>query len=445
MVVVLMAEYSDRQLDVILNIGKTPMECHVGPYGCGKTYSIEIALGLLCYRLMSEGATGLNIVLLGKTQQAVKKNQCNVLADAFGEDFKFDKSVRDGKTKDAVLFKQYIHIIGFNDRSSESKFRGLSNIFCIVHDEAIFCTEEQFSAILSRLRGTFSPEYYDIFKKLGVSPFFYICSTNPDSPMHWLKKRIDGGNTFNKVVNWSYKDATYDTAKQYYDKLFKLYPVGSLDYNRYLMGQWCAAEGTIFKNFLEHKDEYIVDKVDKNKIGFVHAGLDIGGNKSGSSLVFTAFYKNVADGMIVLQSDKILANKGEIDPETLNNWVIDQFNKFYGTYRIAVAELSVDNAEQYIEAGVRNALNKNSRYCIPVGDALKIKIMERVKFIQRMFSLNMLHIYKDCTTVINSLGTLVYDDKKTVDTVLDNGTTDNDTFDAFCYSFEKQIRRFDYV
>ena len=439
-----MRQYSDKQLDIIKNIGKVPMECHVGPYGCGKTYSIEVALGVLCCRLMRRGITGLNIVLLGKTQQTVKKNQCNVLADNFGEDFKFDKSVHDGKTKDATLFKQYIHIVGLNDRSSESKFRGLSNIFCIVHDEAIFCTEEQYNAILSRLRGSFNDKQREVFKEFGITPCFYIASTNPDSPMHWLKKKIDN-NEFDRHITWTMHDALWDGAVKYYNGLLRIYPVGSLDYNRYLMGQWCAAEGTIFTNFLEHKNDFIIDKVDTSKIGFVHAGLDIGGNKSGSSLVFSGFYRNVADGIVVLRSEKIIRTKGEIDPETLNNWVIEQFNIFYKKFNIPVAELSVDNAEQYIEAGVRNALNRSGRYKVPVGDALKIKIMERVKFIQRMFSLNMLHIYKECVTLSDSLSTLVYDSKKTVDTVLDNGTTDNDTFDAFCYSFEKQIHRFDYI
>lgn len=439
-----MSSYGAKQIDIILNIGKEIMECHVGPYGCGKTYSIEVALGLLCYRLMCRNITGLNIVLLGKTQQAVKKNQCNVLADNFGKDFRFDKSVKDGKTKDATLFKQYIHIIGLNDKSSESKFRGLSNIFCIVHDEAVLCSEEQFNAILSRLRATFTDEQKEVFKEFGIKPCFYISSTNPDSPMHWLKKKIDNGG-FNKVVNWTTSDANWEGSHEYYDKLLKVYPVGSLDYNRYILGKWCAAEGVIFKTFIENKDKYIIDSIDKSKIGFIHAGLDVGGNKSGSSLVFTGFYKNIKDGLVVIQSEKLIAKKGEIDPEILNNWVIEQFNIVYKKYNIAVAELSVDNAEQYIEAGVRNALNKNSIYCVPVGDALKIKIMDRVKFIQRMFSLGMLHIHNDCKTIIDSLSTIVYDPKKTFDAVLDNGTTDNDTFDAFCYSFEKQISRFDYI
>lgn len=61
-----MSSYGIKQLDIIKNIGRCKRELHVGVYGCGKTYSISVALGILCLRLRNEGVTGLNIVLLGK-------------------------------------------------------------------------------------------------------------------------------------------------------------------------------------------------------------------------------------------------------------------------------------------------------------------------------------------------------------------------------------------
>lgn len=439
-----MSNYGIKQLEVIRDIGRVNSEIHIGVYGCGKTYAISVALGVLCMKLNSEGVNGLNIVLLGKSQRTVKKNICNPLSDCFGINFKYDSGRKDGHTKDGKLFNQYIHIVGLNDKTSESKIRGISDIFCIVHDEAVLCSEEQFNRIMGRLRGSYSKEVTDVFKKLGIVEHFYIGSTNPDAPNHWLKQKIDS-DYFDKVIEWNINDAQWEGSKTYYENLLKSYPPGSIDRQRYLECKWVAAEGVIFNNFIENKNRFIVDKVDTSKIGFATAGLDFGGNKSGTSLVFTAYYKNIKDGLIVLQSDKLLRNKGEIDPVTLNNWVIEQFNKFKQTYNIPVLELSCDSAEQYLEAGVRNALNSGRGYCVPTGDALKIKIMDRVKFVQRMFGLDMLHIHSNCKTVINSLSELCYDDKSLQDKVLDNGTTDNDTWDAFSYSFEKQISRFDFV
>ena len=49
------------------------MVVHSGCFGCGKTYSLVEGFGIYCYRLKELGITGLNFVLLGRTQSAVKK------------------------------------------------------------------------------------------------------------------------------------------------------------------------------------------------------------------------------------------------------------------------------------------------------------------------------------------------------------------------------------
>lgn len=437
------SSYGYKQLQVINDIGKHKFSMHVGCYGCGKTYSIEVALGYLCMKLRDKGVTGLNIVLLGKTQQTVKKNQCNVLADCFGTNFKYDSSKKDGKTKDALLFEQYIHIIGLNDKSSESKFRGISNIFCIIHDEAIFCTPEQFNAINGRLRAEFKPEQVDVFNSLGIYPPFYVGSTNPDAPTHHIKKLIDE-NFFDRCITWTMEDAKWKGAEEYYERLIKLYKEGTLDWKRYLKSQWVAAEGAIFTIFIGNHENFIIDDVDQNELAFALAGLDFGGNKSGSALVITGFYKDIKKGIVVLHSDKLIRNKGEIDPTVLNSWIVENIKLFKSKYNIPIMNLACDSAEQYLESGVRNEIRKQS-WNIPVGDALKLPIMDRVKFLQRMMALGSFKVLSSCKTVINSLDELVYDEKSLVDKVLDNGTTDNDTWDGLSYSFERQISRFNYI
>lgn len=439
-----MSDYGLKQLDIIKNIGRVKREMHVGVYGCGKTYAIMVATGMLCLRLQRAGLQGLNIVLLGKTQQSVKKNMCNPLSSCFGSDFSFDGSKKDGVTKDARLFSQYIHIVGLNDRSAETKFRGISDIFAIVQDEAVLSTEEQFNKIIGRLRGSYDPHTLEILNKLGLVEHFYIGSTNPDNPHHFVKKLIDNGY-FDKVVNWNIKDASWNGSAEYYENLLKLYPPGSLDRQRYLECKWVAAEGVIFKGFIENKNTYLLSEVPKNKskVAYAVAGLDIGGNKSGSSLVITGYFSDIRDGLIVLQSRKLTHSKGEVSPDKLYDWVIENIKEFLiKNTGVPLLQLNVDSAEQYIENGVREALRK-AGFNISVADSDKSKIMDRVKFIQRMFSINRLFLIEDeCATLISSLSELCYDDKKSVDTILDNGSTDNDTFDAFSYSFTKKMHNY---
>lgn len=437
------SSYGVKQLAVIKDIGKYKYTIHTGCYGCGKTYSIEVALGLLCLALYKKGVKGLDIVLLGKTQQTVKKNQCNVLSTCFGDNFRYDSGRTDGKVKDAMMFGQYIHIIGLNDKSSESKFRGISNIFCIVHDEAIFCTKEQFNAVQSRLRAEFKPEVQQVFDELGLVVPFYIASTNPDSPNHFLKKLIDEG-FFDKSVVWTMGDAKWHGSKEYYDNLKALYKEGTLDYKRYLLSQWVAAEGAIFTYFIANHDKFIINKLEK-RVGFAIAGIDFGGNKSGTSIVITGFYENKQDGLVVLHSNKLLRNKGEIDPEVMYDWLIEQITVYKSKYKdIPLLNIYCDNAEQYLEAGVRNTIRKKGWHIV-VGDAKKIAIMDRVKFVQRIIALGCFDIIADCKTLINSLDELVYDDKSLVDKIKDDGSTDNDTWDGFSYSFETQINNYNFI
>lgn len=437
------SSYGKKQLEVIRDIGKYKYTMHDGCFGCGKTHGEVVALGRLLMDLMIEGVTGLGIVLLGKTQGTVKKNMCNVLTKCFGTNFRYDKSKKDGMEKDAVLFGQYVYIIGLNDKSSETKFRGISDLFCVLHDEATLSTEEQFNFISGRLRAEYKPKAVQAFNKLGIKPPFYIGSTNPDAPTHFIKRLIDDG-FFDRHETWNMEDACWKGADEYYGRLKKLYKEGTLYYRRYLMSEWVAAEGAIFTYFIDNHDQFIIDSVNDNELAFGIAGLDFGGNKSGSALVFVGFYKDIKKGFIVLQSDKLIRNKGEIDPTVLNAWVVDNIKLFKNKFKIPLRALYCDNAEQYLEAGVRNEIRKQG-WNIPTEDASKKPIMDRVKFLQRMMALGAFRILSNCKTVIGALDGLVYDEKSLTDKVLDDGSTDNDSWDALSYGFEKFMSRFDFI
>ena len=207
---------------------------------------------------------------------------------------------------------------------------------------------------------------------------------------------------------------------------------------------WVAAEGSIFSYFIAHHDEFVVDSVEQNEIAFALAGLDYGGNKSGTSLVITGFYRDKKKGIVVLQSNKLLRNKGEIDPEVMYEWILNELSVFNSKFNIPLQKIYCDNAEQYLEAGTRTAIRKQGMKIV-VCDALKMPILDRVKFIQRIMALGMFSVLSQCKTVISSLDGLVYDEKSLADKVLDNGTTDNDTWDGLSYSVESQINIYNFI
>lgn len=305
--------YSPKQLATIRDFAKDSMVVHSGPFGVGKTRCLVEAFGLYCRRLQELGTVGLTFVLAGKTQQAVKRNMCNVLAKQFGGDFKYFKGNSDGLDRDAILFDQNIYIIGFNDTSSREKFQGITDIMGILHDECTLCTREQFDYAHGRLRGEVNVdgdaddpdgEYIEVDARSGVDlnsikipdgtvPMWYVGSCNPDAPNHFIKQYIDEGLV--KNVKWYMRDAIWKGAGEYYKKLKLQYKNNPAFFSRYLLGQWTSADRMVYCMFqpklhVLKRSEYSVDyKAFKRNF----LAVDYGGDHPTAILLISVNYQGV--------------------------------------------------------------------------------------------------------------------------------------------------------
>ena len=107
-------------------------------------------------------------------------------------------------------------------------------------EEANRFTEDDYNEVLGRMRGTAAG-----WRQI-------ILSTNPDSPSHWIKRRLmDAGGA--KVYYSKAKDNTYNPA-DYLSTLKKL--TGVLG-DRLNLGKWIQAEGAVYDNF---RDElHVID------------------------------------------------------------------------------------------------------------------------------------------------------------------------------------------
>lgn len=127
-----------------------------------------------------------------------------------------------------------IYCIGANDERSESKIRGPTFSGAYV-DEATLIPESFFKMLLSRLSRDGSQ---------------LIATTNPDSPFHYLKKDfIDRRDELDlKVFNFRMEDNPSLTSN-YVENLKKEYR--GLWYRRFIDGEWCLAEGSVYDFFDE--------------------------------------------------------------------------------------------------------------------------------------------------------------------------------------------------
>lgn len=408
------SHFSTRQLVEIRDFAKNPCVIHCGPFGCGKTFTLCIALGLYCMRTKP---SKLGIALIGKTQQSVKRNICNELSKLFGKDFTYSKSMKDGRSRDAILFGHDLYIIGLNDASSEGKIRGVS-IRGIFHDEVSTCTEEQFNLIFGRLRG----EVEEGSTAEGTVDMWYVGATNPDSPKHWLKKVLDRDIPTGaiKYVRWLKEDASYRGCKEYYKSLKARYKGNPAFLNRYVYGMWTASDNMVYMMFNDkihilNSEEYSIEDTMKNMRSIV-LGVDYGVTNP-TALVLVG--RSRTGEYIVFKCRKF--------GDSTNSMILEEINKMLdyvkrcGTYvsRIYVDPSASGLKVEIVNSGISILCNANN------------DVMPGINYIRGLFSENKLGIFDTCEDVIEELYSYQFKDVEGKDVVVKK---DDHCMDAMRYA-----------
>lgn len=184
-----------------------------------------------------------DLLMSGKTKHTIRRN---VLEDMFTiigrNNYTFNST-------DGVIeaFGRRIYVVGANDERAEEKIRGMT-IAGWYDDETTLKPESFFKQALARM----SVE--------GAKAF---CTTNPDSPYHWLnteylenEELISGGIL--KRFRFTFDD-NLALSEEYKESLKKLYT--GLWYKRMILGLWVMAEGVIYDMF-DH-DNMVVDELPK--------------------------------------------------------------------------------------------------------------------------------------------------------------------------------------
>ncbi len=323
----------------------------------------------------------------------------------------------------AYLFGEEVYCLGCEKANQVSKIQGTS-IKYAYGDEVAKWHQEVFIMIQASLDKPYS---------------CFDGSLNPEAKTHWLKTDfldvIEEKELDVYVQNYTIFDNPF-LSKEFVDNLCKEYE-GTVFYNRLILGQWCNAEGLIYKRFADNPKKYIWDKEKKLPEGYTIIGIDYGGNKSGQAFVCTRIsydFKNI----IVLGSEKHL---GDIDPDDLFELEVEFVKRMEFKYKCKVDYIFPDNEEVVLIRGLRNdapsrGIEATVRGCIkePINDRIDL---ERTIIAYDMFW----YIDGECNTLVEALCGAVWDDKAKEDERLDDFTSDIDTMDAFEYSFTRYMKQ----
>ncbi len=352
------------------------------------------------------------IVLLGNTEATLERNILEPMRNIWTPSL-----VGKVSSKNTIkLFGRKCYAIGADKVNQVSKIQGSEIEYCY-GDEVTTWNEEVFNMLKSRLS---APN----------SCFDGTC--NPKEPSHWLKEFIDSAPEKGLDV-FSQKYTIYDNPKlspTFVENLEKEY-AGTVYFDRFILGEWQAAEGAIYRKFADDSEHFIIDKAPED-IAFTTIGVDFGGNGSAHAFILLGVSKDFRRVYILDEYYK----KKEINPDELQADFVDFVRSSMSRYRLS--GIFCDSAETVLKNGLQTALIREG---IPmsVGNAVKGEILGRIRFFQSVLAFDNFRVMRQCKHLISALRCAVWDSKKHEDVRLDDGSVNVDSLDAMEYAVEKQM------
>lgn len=396
-------EISSKQAEYIRNANHR-WNGKIGATQSGKTF-ID-TLYVIPNRIQERiGKSGL-VFIVGVSKETITRNVIEPLQELFGT-----KAVTNISSNNTCkILGEKVYCLGADNAGRVSKFRG-ARVKYLYIDELVDINREVFELLKSRLS------------------FEYSCcdfAGNPQNKHHWVKEFIDSD-----VDLYIQKYTLFDNPflpSEYVKQLCKEYE-GTVYYNRYILGQWCDAEGIIFRQIADNKNRYITKETDYD---FISIGIDWGGNGSAHSITATGIKRDYTS-LQVLASDLMEATG--TDTKQLFRWIINFITKIIDKYGM-ITVIYCDSAEQVLINSLNSELQAKGIY-IPVKNSVKTPIKDRIEAINRILNLDRISFIKGETkTCVEALQTAVYDEKASEDRWLDDGTSDIDSLDSFVYSWE---------
>lgn len=389
----------------------------IGARRCGKTY-LDILYMIPKRIIERKGKDGLNVIF-GVSKGTIERNVLQPLREIYGNEL----ITAINSQNIAYLFGEEVYCLGCEKANQVSKIQGTSIKYAYGDEIAKWCQD-----VFIMIQGSLDKPYS-----------CFDGALNPESNTHWFK--VDFLDTIEEkgidayVQSYTIFDNPF-LSKEFIDNLCKEYE-GTVYYNRLILGQWCNAEGLIYKRFADNPKKYIWDKNKPLPQGYTIIGIDYGGNKSGQAFVCTRIsydYKTI----IALGSEK---HMGDIDPDDLFELEIEFAKKMEYKYNCNIDYIFPDNEEVVLIRGLRRGAPERGLNALVRG-CIKEPINDRIDLFRTMLAYDMFwYIEEECKTLVEAISSALWDEDAKEDTRLDDFTSDIDTMDAFEYSWTKFMRQ----
>lgn len=362
-----MYDLSPKQQNV-LNNADARLNFLVGSVRSGKTF-VSLIRWLEYVQHAPEG----NLVMIGRTATTIKHNIVDEICNLIGDDAQY--YVGKGEI---VLWGRRIYLIGASDERAETKIRGSTFAGAYV-DEATLLPESFWTMLLSRL---------------SVPNAMLFATTNPDSPFHYIKKDyIDNKELDTKIFEFKLDDnpSLTETFKENLKREYR-----GLWYKRYILGDWCLAEGTIYDFFDERI--HVINFAPDNARYYV-VGVDYG---TTNPCAFGLFGYNPENFPNIWLEDEYYWDSREKMRQKTDSEYADDLIKFIDGKNIKAIIIDPSAASfkaECVKRGVQNIVDADN------------DVLNGIRFTSKLMSNGSLKIARKCQNTIKELYTYAWDNK----------------------------------
>jgi len=381
----------------------------------GKTFlDFAVVIPKRILRCRDEGL----IVLLGNTQGTLERNILAPMRELWGESLV--GHIRTGENT-VRMFGRTCYALGADKKTAVARIQGAAIEYCY-GDEVT----------------TWTPGVFDMLKsRLSCEHSHFDGTCNPDAPTHWFKTFLDSSADI-YCQPYTIDDNPF-LPPDFVANLKQEY-AGTVYYNRFILGQWVAAEGIIYRIFADSvaaKDGRFDWPAGKPlNLRSVQIGVDFGGNGSRHAFVATGTV-GAYQGVVGLASVRVEPN-GDADALTA---AFLQFCELVFAQWGEISAVYCDNAEQVLIQHLRTAAARGSLPWLArrIYNAKKIAINDRIRLTSILMGGGRFWILPTAATLQSALAAALWSAKAPAgeDVRLDDGTTDIDTLDAYEYTIER--------
>lgn len=369
-----------------------------GSVRSGKTFVANAKI-IMEVATLERGSRG---IICGNTFDTVERNVLMPIYDIIGSNLDWSRSRRSG-----TIFGREFAIRGANSVKSEYGIRGaeFSWAYC---DEVTTFPENFFAMLMTRL---------------SKPKAWMIATCNPDDPSHYIKQKyIDNPEIDSRNLTFLLTDNEF-LPEDYKENVVKEFQ--GVFYQRFILGRWVRAEGSIYQIYSEHKDCF---KLVPKTYATINIGIDYGAGSSMTAMICTGVYQNF--GGVDALADSCF--EGIKDPETL----YQRIELFYLSCREKFGKIDSIFCDygalgQVLTAGLRMYFARKG-YPVAIKDCLKGRINDRIQLTLKLMGTNRFQI-GDCKELDSAFDRAVWEDGKLERK--DDSTTKIDPLDAFEYSF----------